>query len=325
MKHHKELTEQISINSIMTIKELVDRWVPVKSMFVKESTMSAYLLALNNRIIPEFGDKKPEDITNDVMQNYILSLIEHGLSHKSAQDIYIIFKMILTYSAEKFDTKYTKYNVRMPTKNMRLKKELEVYNETEQRAIISYIMANPTYKRLGILISLCTGMRIGEVCALKWESIDIYNKCIHVSHSIQRIYNVETGKTKIVEGPPKTIDSYRDIPIAKELYILLKNYKKVSMNHYYVITGDEKYCEPHAYRNYYTHFILNEVKLNRCIKFHGMRHSFATRMISNNIDVKTASRILGHHDVTTTMNLYVHPSMENKMDAVNKSMRKLFK
>ncbi len=309
----------------MTIKEIVDGWIPIKKMFVKESTMSAYLLILNNRILPKFKEASPEDITNDVMQDFILSLIDDGLSHKSAQDIYIVFKMILTYSAEKYATKYTKYNIRMPTKNLIAKKELEVYNETEQKAIINYIMANPTYKRLGILISLCTGMRIGEVCGLRWENIDIENRCIHVNHSIQRIYNAETKRTRVIEGLPKTIDSYRDIPIAKELYTLLKNYKKVSKDSYYVITGSEKYCEPHSYRNYYTRFILENVKLNRCIKFHGMRHSFATRMISNNVDVKTTSQILGHHDVSTTMNLYVHPSMENKMDAVNKSMKNLFK
>lgn len=93
----------------------------------------------------------------------------------------------------------------------------------------------------------------------------------------------------------------------------------------YVYHGDEMFCEPRTYRNYYKHLILDEVGLDRCIKFHGLRHSFATRMIASKADMKTTSRILGHSDVSTTMNLYVHPSMSDKLEAVNKSMKNLFK
>lgn len=194
-----------------------------------------------------------------------------------------------------------------------------------KKKIISYIVDYPKPKRLGILIGLCTGMRIGEICGLRWENIDIGNKCIHVTHTIERILDIDTKKSKVIESTPKTIESRRDIPIGRDLLGILKKFKACYNDGFYVITGDEKFCEPRTYRNYYRHLVLNEVGLDRCIKFHGLRHSFATRMIATRADMKTTSRILGHSDVSTTMNLYVHPSMDDKLDAVNKSMKNLFK
>ena len=168
-------------------------------------------------------------------------------------------------------------------------------------------------------------MRIGEICGLRWENIDVDNKCIHVTHTIERIMDIDTRKTKVIESTPKTIESRRDIPIGRDLLGILKKFKACYNDSFYVTTGDEKFCEPRVYRNYYRHLVLNEVGLDRCIKFHGLRHSFATRMIASKADMKTTSRILGHSDVSTTMNLYVHPSMDDKLDAINKSMKNLFK
>ena len=259
------------------------------------------------------------------MQRFMLSLIEEGLSVKTAKDIFISFKMLLYYAMERFEVKYVKYRVQFPTANMEGSKDLEVYTEVEQRKIISFIMSNPKPKRLGILIGLCTGMRIGEICGLRWGDIDVNNKCIHVAHTIERILDIDTKKSKVIESTPKTIESRRDIPIGRDLLGILKKFKACYNDSFYVITGDEKFCEPRVYRNYYRHLVLNEVGLDRCIKFHGLRHSFATRMIASKADMKTTSRILGHSDVSTTMNLYVHPSMDDKLDAINKSMKNLFK
>lgn len=199
------------------------------------------------------------------------------------------------------------------------------YRQETIKSYSSYIVDYPKPKRLGILIGLCTGMRIGEICGLRWENIDVDNKCIHVTHTIERIMDIDTRKTKVIESTPKTIESRRDIPIGRDLLGILKKFKACYNDSFYVTTGDEKFCEPRVYRNYYRHLVLNEVGLDRCIKFHGLRHSFATRMIASKADMKTTSRILGHSDVSTTMNLYVHPSMDDKLDAINKSMKNLFK
>lgn len=309
----------------MTIKEIYLKWLPEKQKLVKESTCSAYVFQFTKRILPVYGVKEPEYISNDEMQKFILSLIDSGLSVKTVKDIYITFKMLLYYAMERFGVAYVKYRVQFPTPNMGEVKSIEVYTEVEQRKIISYIVQNLKPKRLGILIGLCTGMRIGEICGLRWEDVDIDNKCIHITHTIERIFDIGTQKTKVIESTPKTIESRRDIPISRDLLGILKKFKACYNDKFYVITGDEMFCEPRTYRNYYKHLILDEVGLDRCIKFHGLRHSFATRMIASKADMKTTSRILGHSDVSTTMNLYVHPSMSDKLEAVNKSMKNLFK
>lgn len=131
----------------MTIQEIYDRWLPVKRKLVKESTCSAYVFQFTKRILPIYGDKEPEYVTNDEMQRFMLSLIEEGLSVKTAKDIFISFKMLLYYAMERFEVKYVKYRVQFPTANMEGSKDLEVYTEVEQRKIISFIMSNPKPKQ----------------------------------------------------------------------------------------------------------------------------------------------------------------------------------
>lgn len=143
----------------MTIQEIYNKWLPVKRKLVKESTCSTYVYQFTKRILPIYGDKEPEYVTNDEMQRFMLSLIEEGLSVKSAKDMFISFKMLLYYAMERFGVKYIKYRVQFPTVNMEATKDLEVYTEFEQKKIISYIVDYPKPKRLGILIGLCTGKR----------------------------------------------------------------------------------------------------------------------------------------------------------------------
>lgn len=94
---------------------------------------------------------------------------------------------------------------------------------------------------------------------------------------------------------------------------------------YYVCTCSDAPIEPRTFRNYYKAYILEKVKLDHCIKFHGLRHTFATTLIENKVDIKTTSSILGHSDVSTTLNIYVHPSDEAKRDAMNVGLKKIFR
>ena len=115
------------------------------------------------------------------------------------------------------------------------------------------------------------------------------------------------------------------MPIVQQILPMLKNFKKAYREDYYVCTCTEKPTEPRTLRNYYRDFILKKVGLDHCIKFHGLRHTFASTLIENKVDVETASVILGHADVTTTMNIYVHPSEDAKRDAVKLGLKNFFK
>lgn len=309
----------------MTFQELYKKWIETKSLYVKRSTLAAYRLQLRNHILPAIGEVEIETIKSDLLQRFINDMLGKGLSIKSTQDVMITVKMIMRYGAEMELIPYKKFNLKYPTRNIDDIKRIETYSVEEQKRIVKYITDNPSTKNLGILIVLCAGMRIGEVCALKWENIDLDVKVIKVRSTVSRIYDGSGDrKTSIEFSKPKTIDSNRDIPIQTDLYRILKKYQAVSCNDYFVISGSRNLIEPRTFRNYYKKFITEQVGLNHCIKFHGLRHTFATRLVESGAEITAVSKIMGHSDVSITMNLYVHPTTSSKAGYINKSMKGFF-
>ena len=193
------------------------------------------------------------------------------------------------------------------------------------KKILNFIKNNFTFRNLGIYISLTTGLRIGEICALKWEDIDTNNGTIGVNRTIERIYIAEGNHkhTKLVINTPKTKNSCREIPMSRELLTMVKPLKKVMNQNFYVLTNEEKPTEPRTYRNYYNR-LLEKLGIPK-LKYHGLRHSFATRCIESNCDYKTVSVLLGHANITTTLNLYVHPNIEQKKRCIDKMFKSLGK
>nr|DAS26552.1 MAG TPA: Integrase [Caudoviricetes sp.] len=310
----------------MTFYELYKIWRETKGLYVKRSTLSCYDLSLQNRILPALGAMDVSEIKTVTLQSFLNKILSDGLSVKSANDTIIIVKMILRYGADMELVPFRKFNLKYPSRNIDDIRAIDTYTIDEQKKITQYVISNPSPRNLGILIALCTGMRIGEICALKWENVDFDNKLIKVRNTVQRIYLIdgEKRKTEVEFNKPKTFDSNRDIPIQKDLYGILKKYKAIANEDYFVISGSSRLIEPRTYRNYYNEFILNQVKLDRCIKFHGLRHTFATRLVENGAEVTAVSKIMGHSNVSITMNLYVHPTAASKSDCINKSMKGFF-
>lgn len=188
---------------------------------------------------------------------------------------------------------------------------------------MEHLRNNFTFKNLGIFICLSTGMRIGEICGLRWCDVDTVEGVIKVRHTLQRIYIIE-GETRHIElllDTPKTANSVRDIPMSSELLKMLKSLNKVVNENYYVISNDIKPIEPRTYRNYYKK-LCKQLDIPE-LKFHGLRHSFATRCIESKADYKTVSVLLGHSNISTTLNLYVHPNKEQKKKTIDKMLRSL--
>lgn len=188
---------------------------------------------------------------------------------------------------------------------------------------MNYIQDHFTFRNLGVYICLSSGMRIGEVCALTWEDLDTEKGVISVNRTIQRIYMIEDGKrkTELILDTPKTKNSIREIPISKDLLRILKPFKKIVNPSFFVLTNDIKPTEPRTYRSYYKN-LMEHLKMPD-LKFHGLRHSFATRCIESNCDYKTVSVLLGHSNISTTLNLYVHPNMEQKKKAIEQMFKTL--
>lgn len=301
------------------ISQIADLWKEEKRQFVKKSTFAAYSLIVETHLQPAFGNLTA--ITEKDVQDFVLHKLNGGLSQKTIKDMLIVLRMILKFGAKKNYCVYAPIDVIFPTDRER--QELKVLSIANQKKIMRFVEDNFTFRNLGIFICLSTGIRIGEICALTWDDIDTDNGVIHIRKTIQRIYVKENGikKTELLIDTPKTATSMRDIPMIKDLYEILKPLKKVVNNDYFVLTNEATPTEPRTYRNYYKK-LLDKLGIPP-IKFHGLRHSFATRCIESKCDYKTVSVILGHSNISTTLNLYVHPNYEQKKKCIDKMFRKI--
>ena len=302
-----------------TLAEVVVLWKIDKKQYVKKSSFSAYVLLIENHLLPVFGEQAI--IEEAQVQAFVLQKLKQSLSQKTIKDILIVLKMVLKFGAKHQWITHLPFDIQFPTD--REKYNLEVLSRANQKKMMLYIQEHFTFRNLGVYICLSSGIRIGEVCALTWEDIDTDNGVINVSKTIQRIYLVEDGirKTELILDTPKTKNSIREIPMSRDLLKMLKPFKKIVNSSFFVLTNDAKPTEPRTYRAYYKNLMksLNMPEL----KFHGLRHSFATRCIESNCDYKTVSVLLGHSNITTTLNLYVHPNLEQKKKAIDQMFKGL--
>ena len=173
---------------------------------------------------------------------------------------------------------------------------------------------------VGILIALNTGLRLGEVCALRWNNIDLIKKSLTVLGTVQRVYESNGNKcTKVKVLPPKTRFCERIIPLEGSILLKLKTLKCV--DNCYVISGSSHPVEPRVLQKRFK--MISEKLIKRHVKFHDLRHTFATICISSGGDVKAVSEILGHKDVSTTLSFYKATSFEDKQKAIRKLKRKI--
>ena len=302
-----------------TIREIALAWKSDKQRYVKQSTYAAYLLILENHLLSSFGDY--DFLSEKLVQEFVLQKLENGLSVKTVKDILIVLKMVMKFGVKNEWMNYCEWDIKYPTSETH--KDLKVLTIAHHKKILDFIKENFTFRNLGIYISLTTGLRIGEICGLKWSDIDVGNETITVRRTIERIYMVEGDckHTELVVNTPKPPNSCREIPMNKELLAMVKPLNKVVNNEFYVLTNEEKPTEPRTYRNYY-HRLMKRLEIPR-LKYHGLRHSFATRCIESNCDYKTVSVLLGHANITTTLNLYVHPNMEQKKRCITQMFNKL--
>jgi integrase len=301
------------------ISKVIELWKEDKKQYVKKSSFSAYVLLSENHLLPAFGEQITVEEAD--VQQFVFTKIAEGLSQKTIKDILIVLKMVLKFGTKNKLLEYHPFNVQFPTERENVR--TEVLSRVNQRKIMNYIQEHFTFKNLGIYICLSAGIRIGEVCALTWGDINTDTGIISIRKTIQRIYIVEGNNrhTELVLDTPKTKNSIREIPMSRDLQKMLKPIKKVANDSFYVLTNETKPTEPRTYRNYYKK-LMKELDIPE-LKFHGLRHSFATRCIESNCDYKTVSVILGHSNISTTLNLYVHPNMEQKKKCIDQMLKSL--
>ena len=293
-------------------KSLIEEWLQYKKTTIKESSYLNYKFIIETNIKKEMGEKNLEELLQYNFNSFVEQLMEK-LSSKTVKDIMTVLKAILKYAERKYDINFKISLISTPAQ---ITNEVEVFNDKDRKKMEKYCIQSKEIRDLGVLISLYTGLRIGEVCALKWSDIDFEKKYIKVNHTLQRVY-VNKRETKVLYDRPKTKKSIRKIPMAKVLYEKLKEISKNYDNEAFVLTGSTKrYYEPLGYRYIYRRILEKcDIEYKR---YHQLRHTFATRCIKVGMDVKSLSEVLGHANVSITLNIYVHSSFETKNKFINK-------
>ena len=303
------------MESTTTFAAVAAQWIEAKRQLVKHSSLCAYLLTLNIHLLPLFGDST--SVSEPQAQKLVIDKLTSGLSRKSVKNILATLKAIIHYGEKHCGFPGEKWEIAFPTETT--KSQLPVLSLANQRKLMRHITASPTAHNIGILISLSTGMRIGEVCALQWKNVNLQTRTITVCQTLSRIYNIETKATEQIIATPKTKSSNREIPIGKELNAALRTIKGKVKDDYFVVGNSSTPKEPRTYREYLSR-LLRRLGIPHIV-FHGLRHTFATRCIECMCDYKTVSVILGHSNVATTMNLYVHPNQDQKKRCIDRLSR----
>ena len=301
-------------------KDWIYSWLIEKKDYIKESTYANYSNNIFNHIIPKLGNYTLNEINHKIIQDFLLELSKNGrkdntggLSEKTIKDITIIVKGSIKKGINEGKIKHIELSFNYPKDNK--EKSIYVLTKYEQNKITNYVLDNRNTKNIGFLISLYSGIRIGELCALQWKDIDFKNNKLMISKTIQRVYIKDKDKSisKVIITTPKTKNANREIPINKDFIELLKPLKTDKDN--YILSNNDKYIEPRTYRKYFNK-ILNELKIKH-FNFHSLRHTFATNCISLGCDCKTVSELLGHANVNITLNLYVHPRYSQKKKCID--------
>ena len=304
------------------MSELFELWLEKQRIGIKESTYSRYHYLINSRLKPAFAHITIGRLTTIQVDQYLLELSRNGrldgnggLSAKTVNDLLNIIKSTIKHAETIGCTtccNLSQVHVKQESSEMR------VLSVQEQQRLTCTLLNDTSCINLGILISLYTGIRIGELCALRWSDVDLNESVFYVRKTLQRIRNVsnnDDSKTRIAITCPKSSCSVRQIPIPGFLMdIALKN---KSSEEAFLLTGKaDSFIEPRTLQNYFKRVLVESNIADA--NFHSLRHTFATRCVEAGFEIKTLSEILGHSSTSITLNRYVHSSIESKKENMSK-------
>ncbi len=297
----------------LTFEDISDQWLEMKKKDTKTSTYSNYDYTIQKYLIPKLKFVKVKNLKKYDFDDFVEELSQE-LSPKTVRDILCNLKSILYFAEDKYKCKTNVRKIKGPKMNS---EPLTILSDREIRRLENYCLKENSLKSIGVLMCLNTGLRIGEICALKWENIDLFKRELYIKDTLQRVYNKGQNGTKIIIDAAKTKTSIRTIPISSKIYDILNALKKQYKPEDFFLTGDStKSLEPRSYQNTFKYY-LRKIKI-KSYKFHILRHTFATKCIEAGMDIKSLSEILGHATVEITLNKYVHSSYKRKKKFLDK-------
>ena len=290
----------------MTVNDLVQEWLIAAKNRIKESTAANYFMKAEKHIIPAFGLIQCCELKVKQVYTFIEDKLKSGLSPRYVSDILVLMKSIFRYASKEYRIKNVLDGISMPKCE---KTEVEMLNTEQKEQLWKHVENHSNRTSLAIVISMKMGLRIGEVCALKWSNIDLTKRTLTVTQTVQRVQCKNgSSKTKLIITAPKSSKSLREIPIPEVLMPIFRSFKGESDT--YVMTGKNKPLEPRALQYRFAKILKNEGLPS--VHFHSLRHLFSTDCIALGFDMKTLSEILGHSSVEITLSRYVHSSLARK-------------
>lgn len=311
----REIVSRYLSGRYITVGKVYQEWLNAVINRVKESTLANYQNKFEKHILPEFGDIPCADLTAGRINAFINKKLADGLSASYVRDIFTVFKTMLKYAQEEYGFRLSLKNVVLPKAE---KNQVEKISDTEQKKLVSYLKANMSLTAFGILLSLFMGLRIGELCGLKWEDVGFQNKILHIHRTVQRISSANGNrKTKIVISAPKSATSFREIAIPDMLMKYFEMFRDEA--DHFILSGTDKPVEPRTMQYRYKKILQSaEVESHN---YHKLRHTFATNSAEKGFNVKALSAVLGHSSVTLTLNRYIHPDRTYERRLMNMCMK----
>jgi integrase len=310
-------TSTVSIGKTAT--ELFEHWLSDEVLDrVKATTHENYSYCINNYVIPFFKNTGSNCITEQTVEKFVKSIRDNlQISESYKRKLLSIFKTALR-DILKTHPNYSAIIQKVILPKMQ-NREVQAFSVNEQRLIENAVLNSKDKRAIGILLCFYTGIRLGELCALRWEDIDFEAGTMSVSKTVARTKNSqhEGSKTMLLVGSPKSQKSMRKIPLPGFLITMAKEMPLVSKEKgCYILTGTDKPLDPRTYEKLFKRILIKSGVKDR--KFHTIRHTFATRALELGVDIKTMSEILGHSNVTVTLNIYAHSLYEQKRIAIDK-------
>lgn len=310
------MTKEEMKRDTYTLAYYCDHWLAAKSMRLKASSCAKYRAEMENHIKPFWGNHLPAEITTEEMERFTEILLhEKGLSSRTTRNILALFHSVFIYAERRSGQKLQNLEMVYPREQ---KKNIRVLDEKEEKELMNLLAREMNPEKLGIYLSLRTGMRIGEICALKWSDISFRAGTISICRTVQRLKvpNMDTpSKTELFIGAPKSDSSFRTIPLMPDMAALCARFYP-GIPETFVLTGTSQCMEPRKLQRHLKKY-TDACKLKE-VHFHTLRHTFATRCIEVGFDVKTLSEILGHSNISVTLNQYVHPNMDLKRENMSR-------
>lgn len=329
-----ELVNQIENNEFIedkkiTIGEFVNEWFEIHCRKLTPKTQDSYTKMINAYILPYLADIELANLKPLTIAKFYNVLKEKNISNTTLNYVHRLLREIYNFAVKwQYISKSPFENVEAPRKD---KKEMKVWTLEEVKKAEILFKDTPIF--LHVMLALYTGMRLGEVCGLKWDDIDFKNKLCAVRRVAE---NIKGGL--VIKDKPKTDKSLRVITLTDNLVELLKEEKirqkenrlKAGPNYnaqyegFISVWEDGKFKTPDYVSKKFSKILSRQNEIKK-IRFHDLRHTHATLLLQSGVNMKVISDRLGHSQISITMDLYSHVNLDMQREAIEKLEQRLAK